>query len=167
MKKTQGNAKTFRKGAWTIGHIAAEVTGRIFERHGLGYGEIAHAWPDIVGAELASACRPERLAPAQKGQRGGNASGGTLHVLASAARAVDVHYAAGRIIRCVNDLYGHRVVSKVNVKISTPGTTTGQDSARPRPQVAQAADPDRFGQIRATSLRHALARLEAGILTET
>ncbi len=167
MKKTQGNAKTFRKGAWTIGHIAAEVTGGIFERHGLGRGEIAHAWPQIVGADLASMCSPERLAPAQKGQRGGNTSGGTLHVLASRARAVDVHYAAERIITSVNALYGHQVVSRINVKISNADTTTTQDQARARPTVAQAADPDRFDQIRTTALRHALARLEAGILADT
>jgi len=167
MKKSRQNARSYRKGAWTIGHVAAEVTEAIFERHGLGHGEIAHAWPQIVGPELASACRPERLAPAQKGQRGGTSPGGTLHVVACQTRAVDVHYAADRIIRGVNALYGHQLVAKVNVKISHDDTIAGQKKSNNRPVVARAEDPDRFDQIHTAGLRHALARLEAGILTET
>jgi len=167
MKKARNLARTHRKGAWTIGHVAAEVTGAIFERHGLGHGEIAYAWPQIVGAELASVCRPEALAPAQKGQRGGTASGGTLHVVACQAQAVDVHYAADRIIRGVNALYGHQLVAKVNVKISHTDAAAVQERSKIRPVVAKAEDPDRFDQIHTAGLRHALARLEAGILTET
>ncbi|VAW09993.1 hypothetical protein MNBD_ALPHA09-1630 [hydrothermal vent metagenome] len=159
-----------RKGIWTIGHIAAQVTGGVFERHGLGRGEIAHAWPHIVGTQLAHVCRPERLAPPQKGARGGGKRvGGTLHIVTSGAHAIDVHYAATRIIAGVNALYGHQIISRINVKTATAEDTSNaarHGAAAFRPSVAEPEDPMRFGDIRNTGLRHALARLEAGILAE-
>lgn len=165
MKKNRKTARTYRKGAWAIGHAAAQVTGSIFERHGLGHGEIVHAWPHIAGPDLARVCRPERIAPAHKG--GHSRAGGTLHVLASGARAIDVHYAAGRIIAGVNALYGRKVIGKINVKISDTDIATGPDEVKIGRQIASPQDPDRFRQIHAMNLRHALARLEAGILADT
>lgn len=148
-----------RKGAWAIGRIAAEVTGKAFERHGLGRGEIAHAWPYIAGRDLARICRPLRIAPSR-----GRREGGILLVEAAHAHTVDVHYAAARIVDGVNALYGQRVISQVKVQpLAGDGLPQSRDR---RPAVAQPEDPERYTKQHGPALGRALARLEAGMLAD-
>jgi len=168
MSRKPGNNHR-RKGAWAIGAIAAEVTSGAFERHGLGRGEIAHAWPHLVGPQLAPHCRPERVAPARKGtkpgsRKSGGRNGGTLHIIAADTHAIDVHYMGPQIIEGVNALYGENVVSQINVRTSTKAKSAHGSTSRPAVAVAQ--DLDKYDEIRPSDLRHALARLEAGMLAD-
>jgi hypothetical protein len=148
-------------GPRAIGAIAREVTGGAFQRHGLGTGEIAHAWREIVGAELAAMSRPERIAPPRKGGR----SGGTLHVIATGACALDLHYASAGIVATVNAMLGHAAISSVTVRQAPPGEA-GTEATPRTPDAPPEVAGDEIGGIDRPSLRMALARLGAGVRSD-
>lgn len=162
-----------RRGASAIGRVAAELTSGLFERYGLGRGEIAHAWPQLVGPELARVCRPDRIAPARKGDRH---RGGTLHVTVSGAHGVDVHYASTQIISGVNALYGHQVISRVQINqtddVASPQSAADEQALDRKKRLDQDEHAEglfetkRYSEIHETDLRLALARLEAGVLAD-
>ena len=158
-------ARRYAGGARAIGRVAAEITGKAFQRHGLGRGEIACAWPHLVGSALARVSRPERIQPARSGRR----HGGTLHIAAAAPMTVEIAYAEGRIVEGVNALFGYEMISRIRVRaVDETDFASASDAAAARvgtPETADAepADPDRLAAGGATSLRQALARLEAGI----
>ncbi|MHA1545936.1 MAG: DUF721 domain-containing protein [Alphaproteobacteria bacterium] len=144
-----------RGGAVSIGRLAQQVTAPIFADHGMGHGEIAHAWAEIVGPELAQFCQPERLTKSRA-----NAVA-TLVVRVQGPRSVEVHYATPGIIEGVNALYGYRAVEQVKIVQAQPGAPTGQPSAQPiaRPPTAP---PANFPGIEGP-LGNALARMERAL----
>lgn len=155
-----------RRGARAIGAIACEVTGGAFARHGLGGGEIAHAWPHIVGHEVAAMSRPERIQPPRKSGR----EGGTLHILATGPCTIELHYESTRIVEAINTLLGHKAISRLAVRQAPAGDDA---VARARPARALGADPaaaapceDGFEEIGPAPLRAALARMRHGLETD-
>lgn len=148
-------------GAVSIGRLAETITAPIFSRHGLGHGELAHAWAEIVGPDLARFSQPERLTRPQ-----GN-TGATLIVRAQGPRTIEVHYAARQIIDGVNALYGYRMLDRIKVVAAPPGAQAspaappGRQPARGRPP--ETMSPSGYPGIGSPALGTALARLEQGL----
>ncbi|MFV2092531.1 MAG: DUF721 domain-containing protein [Hyphomicrobiales bacterium] len=158
MKKT---TKKPYGGAVSIGRLAEAITAPIFSHHGMGHGEIAHAWAEIVGPELARFSQPDRLT------RPRGDTGATLIVRAQGPRTIEVHYASQQIIEGVNALYGYRMLDRIKVVAAPPGKpalTTAPTAKRPtRNRNHAATPPTSFPGIGSPALGTALSRLELGL----
>ena len=142
----------------SIGRLAQQITEPIFVRHGMGHGEIAHAWAEIVGPDLARFCQPERLT------RPGAGGGATLIVRAQGHRTLEVHYAAQEIIEGVNALYGYQAIARVKVVQAPPGSPPAPPGRQQdRTRRAAPAPPTGYPGIGSGALGAALWRLERGL----
>lgn len=105
-------------------HFGA-LTGACFARHGHGYAELLTRWPAIVGEELASITRPERLRRAEQGS--------TLIVRTREGLGLEVQHQAARLIERINQYFGYGVVTSIRVVqggLAEPVARTIQAPAR-------------------------------------
>lgn len=135
-----------------------ELTREVFARHGFARGELLANWTDIVGTDIAAIARPQGL----KVGRGAQAarSGATLHLLAAPGRALEVSYAAGRIVERVNAFLGYGAVAAVKT------TAAARWPAPPPPPPAPPqhfAGEHRVATIADDGLRHSLQRLGVAV----
>lgn len=147
-----------RRGAVAIGHLASLVAAPAFERHGLGHGELACAWSDIVGPELAAISRPVQLSrPRGEGARSGERQNGgaTLTVEIEGPRAIELQHAAAHIMEAANTLFGYRAVTRLRLVRVSP---VHRRTSRPRMPILP-TNADRFTGVHSAGLRRALARL--------
>jgi len=147
-----------RRGALAIGHLAGIVAAPAFRRHGLGHGEIASAWTDIAGPDLAGVSRPVKLAWPRPGASGAGtrtAGGATLTVEVEGPRAIELQHAASRIMEAANALFGYRAVTRLRLVQAPPVRRRRTQVRMPVAPV----NPDRFAGVRSADLRRALARL--------
>lgn len=160
MKNTSTHRGRRRHGAVAIGGVVGEITAAAFRRHGLGHGEIARAWTEIAGPELAAVSRPERLSwpRADKNASGGRPAGATLTVAVDGPRAVELQYAAPQIIDSINILYGYQAVGRIRL-VQATRPIRSRSSVRRRP--IEPDNADGLTGIDSAALRSALARLGA------
>ncbi len=86
------------------------LTSRVFQKRGFGEAAAVVHWPAIVGATLAEASCPERLAAARGGE-----VGGTLTVRVRPAFALELQHLAPAVIERINSFYGHRKVARLRL----------------------------------------------------
>lgn len=136
------------------------IAGPAFAKHGFAQAEVLSHWPQIVGAELAAFCQPEKI----RWPRGANAQGGTLVVKALAGRSLEVQQSVPVILERIARFLGHGSVQaiKITQSHSLPlPVTRPRPPAVPPPHVASAVrgidDPD---------LQSALLRLGTAIAAE-
>ncbi|MEX2200588.1 MAG: DUF721 domain-containing protein [Dongiaceae bacterium] len=94
-----------------IGAILPKVAGETLGRRGFAEGTIFQQWRDIVGADLAADCLPEKLAFA-----GGQRSDGTLHVLAASGAALELQHRTEQIVARVNSYLGYGAIARVRIR---------------------------------------------------
>ena len=90
------------------------IAGPVFAKHGFAQAEVLSRWPQIVGADLAAFCAPEKI----RWPRGTNAQGGTLFVRAMAGHALDVEQSVPVILERISQFLGHGSVQAVKVQQS-------------------------------------------------
>jgi hypothetical protein len=148
-----------------------KATRKAFERYGFAYAEILAHWREIVGAEAAAFCAPERIrwprmnaASAASGRR---KLGGTLVIRVTDGRAVELQHETSRIIDRVNTYYGYEAVIGITL---VQGPLPARSIAKPsRPTLAAAQERElerTVGHIENTELRQALTRLGRGALAQ-
>ena len=147
-----------RFGAVPVGRLAALVAAPAFERHGPGHGQIAAAWTEIVGPELARVSRPSRLtwprtATSNRDRRG--QGGATLTIEVDGPRAVELQHAAPHVLEAVNTLFGYRAVSRLRLVQGSPSRLR----RRPPRQPIAVAPGDEMPGFRSPALASAFARL--------
>lgn len=136
-----------------------ELTREVFARHGFAQGDLIANWTDVVGPELAAISAPERI-KSPRGAAAGAVSGATLHLRAAPGRALDLSYAAPRLIERVNAFLGFGAISAVKVNAAASWRQT------PPPPLGPAINPpddQRLATISDEELRNALLRLGAGL----
>jgi len=116
-------------------------------------------WGEIVGAELARQCRPEKLTGAR------NAGGGSLRLRCSGAAALELQHRAPEIVQRVNAFLGYTAVAKIALVQGPLPQARGQ-----RPHLAVPVDPptrramlQAADQVGSPELRAALKRLADAI----
>jgi hypothetical protein len=119
-----------------IGAILPKVAGETLGRRGFAEGAIFRQWRDIVGADLAADCLPEKLA-----FTGGQRSNGTLHILAAGGAALELQHRSEQILARVNSYLGYGAIARVRIRQGRlperrSGTTMQQTDERDDP-----ADP--------------------------
>ncbi|WP_235816240.1 DUF721 domain-containing protein [Phaeovulum vinaykumarii] len=139
------------------------------EARGFSVPRILTHWPEIVGPEIAAACRPVRVSYARQGM------GATLTLLTTGAQAPVLEMQREVIRTRVNAAYGYNAVSRVVLTQTAPtGFAEGQAvfAAARAPSAAAPPPPDPAVAARASAeaaavrdpgLRAALERLGQNI----
>jgi hypothetical protein len=129
-----------------------------FQKHGFASADLLSHWPDIIGAENAPLCAPDRIVwPRAKAE--GESPAGTLVLRAAPGRSLDVQYKAEHLLERINTYLGYRAIARIKVEGTLPHTSPKPDSppVSPAPAISGVEDPD---------LAEALARLGARVRTE-
>ena len=149
-----------------LGTIVPAIVGDAAKRHGIAASDLVAAWPEIVGAELAAKCRPVKISAgsAPGRQQAGGRRGRTLVLSASRASALDIDYAADRIIARVNAYLGPGAIGRISVE---PTLQTAAPVREERPDPTPIT-PDLTGLSDITNepLREALGRLQGAMKAE-
>ncbi|MGH6768584.1 MAG: DUF721 domain-containing protein [Xanthobacteraceae bacterium] len=133
-----------------------------FAKQGFAATELVTRWPDIVGAEIAAYCEPEKIQwPRPFGEE--TPQPGTLVLRVEGPIAVEIQHLSGVILECVNRFLGWRAVADLRLR-QAPLSRRSEKRAPPPPDPAEvariaAALPD----ITDEKLRTALGRLGAAV----
>ncbi len=149
-----------RAGLRALAVSLPRVTKRLFGKRGFAEGGLAADWPGIVGAELATHCRPGKLAFARAAER----REGTLTLRVEAPFATEVQHLAPQIMERINGYFGYRAVARLRLKqvAYSPGPDSSPDSKSDRTAPAPEITPElaaRLESIEDPELRAALGRL--------
>jgi hypothetical protein len=149
-----------RAGLRALAVSLPRVTKRLFGKRGFAEGGLAADWSGIVGAELATRCRPGKLAFARAAER----REGTLTLRVEAPFATEVQHLAPQIMERINGYFGYRMVARLRLK-QVP-YSPGPDATRTAPAPGAAPDPEitpelaaRLESVEDPELRAALGRL--------
>jgi hypothetical protein len=132
------------------------VTKRAFGKRGFAEGGLAADWPGIVGAELATRCRPGKLTFARAAER----RDGTLTLRVEAPFATEVQHIAPQIMERINGHFGYRMVARLLLKQVAYSPRPANPPAKPEP--APEITPElaaRLESVEDPELRAALGRL--------
>ncbi len=146
-----------RSGLRALAVSLPRVTKKLFGKRGFAEGGLAADWTGIVGAELATRCRPGKLTFA----RGTERREGTLTLRVEAPFATEVQHLAPQIVERINGYFGYAAVTRLRLQ---------QVPYSPRPATDQvgetAPDPEmtpelaaRLESVEDPELRAALGRL--------
>ncbi len=151
--------------------IASQVprmTREALKRRGTAFATLVAEWPNIVGADIASSCLPEKLSAPPPPPRGVDAprAAGTLSLRVGAGMAMELQHLAPQLIERINAFVGYRAVERLRfVQGPLPGAAeppappppplTPEARARLDSLVESVADPD---------LRQSLRRLGGDML---
>ncbi len=92
-----------------MARIIGGVTRPVLGKRGFVGADIVADWATIVGADLASAAGPERMAFDRDGVA-------TLHIrVASGAAASDIQHQEPQIVERINAHYGYRAVGRLRI----------------------------------------------------
>ncbi len=83
---------------------------KVAGRHGFAQADVLLRWAEIAGEALAPTCRPVKVRYGSNRQLGA-----TLVVSADGARAPEVEHRKTHIIERVNQFYGYRAISRVQI----------------------------------------------------
>jgi len=109
--KASGDTALRRGQTRAIGALLPGIAGETLGRRGFAEGTLFQQWREIVGADIAADCLPEKLAyPA------GRRSGGTLHVLAAGGAALELQHRASQIVDRVNSYLGYGALAQLRIR---------------------------------------------------
>ena len=145
-------------GPRALGTLLPVVAKTAFKRGGQALAVLATDWDAIVGAELGRQTLPVKLAFAP-----GARTGGTLHIAASGALALELQHLEPQVLERINGHFGYKAVERLKLhqdarpkprKAVPPSGPAAPLPAESRAALESVADED---------LRRALARLGAGV----
>ncbi len=168
MTNEQDNTPNVRKrrGPIPLSELVGKLVAPMAATRGFAKTELAAAWPEIVGAQFAGFCRPEKLVW-PKGPDSENRPA-MLIVRVHGPRAIYLQHEATQIIERVNAFLGYRAVGQLKIVQGTvepparaPVRTAPKVDAAAESRLAAAVDG-----IASDGLREALQRLGRGVLSE-
>ncbi len=156
-----------------VGKHFSSVTQKAYARHGHAWGELLSNWANIVGAEIASYCEPEKVSwpTATNNQSGASRFqkiGGILTLRVALGRALDVQYTTPQIIDKINAYYGYNSIAQIKIiqgRLDTQARTKKQPLPPLRPEVEQQLESHTI-QIEDQGLKDAIYRLAKGVYSQ-
>ncbi|MEM6464984.1 MAG: DUF721 domain-containing protein [Pseudomonadota bacterium] len=141
--------------ARTGGLLAKRISGAAQSR-GFAQMRLVTHWSEIVGAELAALCQPERVGYGKGGM------GGTLTVRTTGALAPAVDMSRETLRARVNTCYGYNAISRIRIQqVGPTGFAEAQSpfqpkaaTSRPKPRATEGTE-----QVANAELRSALEQL--------
>lgn len=157
----------FRQAGGSLKKAMKSVAGR----QGFAESDVLLRWPEIVGAELCTHCRPVKVSYSASRQLGA-----TLIVQTDGGHAPQVEMQAPMIVERVNRFYGYRAVSRLKITQSTglgqpqgfaedQAPFTGPATEPTTQDVKQASALTR--DIESPGLRAALTQIGANVLARS
>ncbi len=117
-----------------VASVVAPWLAKPAAKRGLRDARLIAEWRSIVGAELASRTRPERL-----DRRGGN---GVLRLTVASGWAVEVQHLEPLILQRINQFFGAAVVQRLAMK-QGPVAAPAEKVVRARPPRAPSPESER------------------------
>ena len=156
-------ASPFVSPARSLADAAAGPLAGVFGKRGLAGADILRHWRDIVGAELARMCAPERIAwprpQTHAHTETGEAEGGAvLHIRVEGPQAIEVQHRSGEIIERVNRMFGYAAIDKIRIMQAPLARRDRQTEARDGPAPAAREEGGD-----SADLASALSRLARGV----
>ena len=148
-----------------IAHLVPKLTQTALGRRGLAEANLLANWPNIVGAERAAVCLPEKLA-FPRGQR----NDGTLHLRVGSAAALELQHDAPLLIERINGYFGYAAVARLRfLQAPLAGPKAKRvTTAKRRPDPSELATiRQRLQTIEDDEMRETLERLGLAILSES
>ncbi|MEO1551746.1 MAG: DUF721 domain-containing protein [Pseudomonadota bacterium] len=128
----KGRRSTTYGFAQTGGLLAKRIAGAAQAR-GFAQMRLVTQWAEIVGAELAALCTPERVSFGKGGM------GGTLTVRTTGALAPAVDMSRETLRARVNTCYGYNAISRIRIQqVGHMGFAEPQRPFQPKSQAPQA-----------------------------
>ncbi len=141
------------------------VTRRALGRRGFAETGLITGWDEIVGAELATACRPDRLSFAP-----GRRDGGTLRIRVAGGVATELQHLTPTLLERINGHFGYRAVARLAFVHIPPAAAPARQRGR-RDAAAAPVDPAARTAVEAAldrvsdpEIRAALARLGRAVV---
>ena len=132
-----------------------------FAKQGFAATELVTRWPEIVGAEIAAHCEPEKIQwPRPYGND--DQQPGTLVLRVEGPTAIEIQHLSKIILERVNRFFGWQAVTDLRLRQAPLGRRE-----KPKPPAADHEAADRLAasltEISDEKLRQALARLGAAV----
>lgn len=110
--KSTRSQKTFRRFKTSrAGKLASGILSPAIRAKGFAQAEVVTRWPQIVGAELAGSCVPQRLIFPR-----GEKMGAKLVIRCESAFATLLHHKAPHVIDMVNRFFGYGAVATIEIQ---------------------------------------------------
>jgi hypothetical protein len=132
-----------------------------FAKQGFAATELVTRWPEIVGAEIAVHCEPDKIQwPKPYGAE--DSAPGTLVLRVEGPTAIEIQHLSRVILERVNRFFGWQAVAELRLRQAPL-----RRREKPKPPVLDEAAAQRIAdtltEIRDDKLRGALARLGAAV----
>jgi hypothetical protein len=160
--------------ARTVGSFLPPLTRKAFEKYGFSSAALLTDWAAIVGGEIASYTRPERLKWPRGVESYGEVEnsavgrpGGTLVLRVDGPRAIELQYKSRQILERINAYFGYRAVAEIRFLQAPIGGEHDRTSQSIASGITVPAVPSANSiAVADDALRSALARLQANVLAE-
>lgn len=164
-----------------VARFVPDLTKTAFQKFGFASVGLVSDWANIVGAELAGRCFPERLKwPRGKSRTADDCEpapspGATLVLRTDAAHALDIQYASAQIIERINAYFGYRAVATLKLvqgplpamdQPSTPAQKSNPTGHGRTTGAVAAACSDAIAEIDDDGLKAALNRMRQSIFAD-
>ena len=139
----------------TLGEVVKHATQPLMNKQGKLYGALLRDWGQIVGADRAQVCRPQRLQfPTNE------ADGATLHLDVRPASAPEFAYITEQLLEQCARYFGYRAIARIVIH-ATHGVFADKPlpAAAPVPTVAPQPLPANIS----ADMRDVLARIGAHV----
>jgi hypothetical protein len=158
-----------RGGLRTIGAAASRLTAGLADKRGWTAARLIAHWPEIVGAELARRCLPERLVGQGRPARAGSETStaprrpAALRIRIAGAAALEIQHRETEIIERVNGYFGYRAIDRLQLVQGTLPAVVRRRPPAPLDASRTAAITNQVAPVRDDALRSALQRLGQAI----
>ncbi len=142
----------------TLNRHFREIALAAFQRHGFASAELAAQWPAIAGDSAAAISAPGKISWPRANDKSAQKQGGTLTLNAAQGRALELQYAAPRIIERVNQFLGYRAITAIKV---IQGDFAAQTPRRVAPAKTSSSWEESLADINEPELQEALRRMAA------
>lgn len=154
-----------------LDRIAETLLDPVVSRAGFSSTQIISSWPEIVGPELATRSRPEKLRwPKRRDDPdSGMQDGATLVIRAEGIDALEIQHMTSNIVARINTIFGWRAVTRISIR---QGPVSDRDEPPERRESgdlddAKAVAGEKLETVEDDGLRAALARLGSRIAGDT
>ncbi len=154
-------SKRKSRGLLAAGVAVAELTKPLHHKRGLASAGLINAWRQIIGADMATQCSPQKLV------RGPDGVDGTLHLRVWGPLALELQHLTPQLIERINGYYGYRAVARLAFHQAPPPQARKNPAAgrkqAPR-KTAQPPDPGKLAALAAQAQTVADEDLGAALL---
>jgi hypothetical protein len=145
-----------------LSQLLHKTLSEAFAKQGFASSELVTRWTEIVGADIASHCEPEKIQWSRRGDGDGRPQPGKLVLRVEGPVALEIQHLSNVILERVNCFFGWQALDTIRIRQAPLHRAVRDVPAAPDPQAVQRIRAA-LGDIQNDDLRDALARLGAAI----